>query len=171
MSEVVVRLRPDVYEQLQKRAAAQERELTDVIAEAVEHWLEEDVEARIQRALERRGMLAQPPRRPRDQEVLEQDRQRVRQILAKLSPPLSEDIIQERELTDVIAEAVEHWLEEDVEARIQRALERRGMLARPEERRYATGRPINRRELERRLANLRLIPPLSEDIIAERGER
>jgi hypothetical protein len=44
MSEVVVRLRPDVYEQLQKRAAAQERELTDVIAEAVEHWLEEDVE-------------------------------------------------------------------------------------------------------------------------------
>jgi|YNPMSStandDraft_1061717.scaffolds.fasta_scaffold22053_3 hypothetical protein len=100
MSEVVVRLRPDVYEQLQKRAAAQERELTDVIAEAVEHWLEEDVEARIQRALERRGMLA-----------------------------------------------------------------------RPEERRYATGRPINRRELERRLANLRLIPPLSEDIIAERGER
>jgi hypothetical protein len=42
-------------------------------------------------------MLAQPPRRPRDPEVLEQDRQRVRQILAKLSPPLSEDIIQERE--------------------------------------------------------------------------
>jgi predicted transcriptional regulator len=97
MSEVVVRLRPDIYEQLQKRAAAQEREPADVIAEAVEHWLEEDVEARIQRALERRGMLAQPPRRPRDPEVLEQDRQRVRQILAKLSPPLSEDIIQERE--------------------------------------------------------------------------
>lgn len=97
MGEVVVRLRPDIYERLRERAAAQKREPADVIAEAVEHWLEEDVEDRIRQALERRGLLLGSPDRPTDPETLERNRQRVRQILARLKTPLSEDIIQGRE--------------------------------------------------------------------------
>lgn len=98
------------------------------------------------------------------------------EVRVRLRPALYERLVeraaaQQRDLADVVAEAVEHWLEEDPETRLQRALERSGLLVPPEERRYAEGRPIHRKELERRLAGLRLYPPLSEDIIAERGER
>ncbi|MBC7226882.1 MAG: hypothetical protein H5T61_06565 [Thermoflexales bacterium] len=99
------------------------------------------------------------------------------EVRVRLSPALYERLLEraaalQREPDEVMAEAVEHWLEEeDPEVRLQRALERSGLLVPPEERRYAEGRPIRREELERRLAGLRLTPPLSEDIIAERGER
>ncbi len=97
MPEVRVRLRPALYERLMERAAAQQREPADVVAEAVERWLEEDPETRLQRALERSGLRVWPRQAPADEETLEQNRERVRQILAKLKPPLSEDIIQGRE--------------------------------------------------------------------------
>ncbi|MCS7283913.1 MAG: hypothetical protein NZ769_11335 [Anaerolineae bacterium] len=98
MAEVRVRLSPALYERLLERAAALQREPEEVVAEAVERWLEEeDPEARLQRALERSGLLAWPRQKPTDSEALEQDRQRVRQILAKLTTPLSEDIIRSRE--------------------------------------------------------------------------
>ncbi len=73
---------------------------------------------------------------------------------------------------EAIVEAVTRWLEEEpTEVRIRRALMRHGLWIPPEERRYATGRPIDRETLEQRLSRIRLDPPLSEDIIAERGER
>ncbi len=96
--EVRVRLAPALYERLMERAAAMRREPAEVVAEAVERWLEEGPEIRLQRALERSGLVVWPREVPEDTESLEQDRQRVRQILAKLTTPLSEDIIQGREL-------------------------------------------------------------------------
>ncbi|MGB9775798.1 MAG: hypothetical protein ACPLYD_06975 [Anaerolineae bacterium] len=96
---------------------------------------------------------------------------RVRMRLALYERLLERAAALRRAPDEVVAEAVEHWLEEDPEARLQRALERSGLLVPPEERRYTEGRPIHREELERRLASLRLTPPLSEDILAERGER
>ncbi|MCX8068181.1 MAG: hypothetical protein N3B68_10310, partial [Anaerolineae bacterium] len=95
----------------------------------------------------------------------------------RLSPALYERLLEraaalQREPEEVVAEAVERWLEEeDPEARLRRALERSGLLVPPEERRYAKGRAVRREELERRLAGLHLTPLLSEDIIAERGQR
>lgn len=97
MPEVRVRLAPALYERLLERAAAQQREPAEVVAEAVERWLEEDPEVRLQRALERSGLLVRPGRMPPDTESLEQERERMRQILAKLTSPLSEDIIRGRE--------------------------------------------------------------------------
>ncbi|MCX7855121.1 MAG: hypothetical protein N2556_03945 [Anaerolineae bacterium] len=102
---------------------------------------------------------------------------RMPEVRIRLSPALYERLVEraaalQREPDEVAAEAVERWLErEDVETRLQRALERSGLLVPPEERQYAKGRPVHREELERRLAGLRLTPPLSEDIIAEREER
>lgn len=98
MPEVRIRLSPALYERLVERAAALQREPDEVAAEAVERWLEEeDPEARLQRALERSGLRAWPRQKPADPEALERDRQRLREILAKLAIPLSEDIIRERE--------------------------------------------------------------------------
>lgn len=98
------------------------------------------------------------------------------EVRVRLSPALYERLMAratalQREPEEVVAEAVERWLEEDPEARLQRALERSGLLVRQEERRYARWRYIRREEVERRLAGLHLTPPLSEDIIAERGEQ
>lgn len=100
MPEVRVRLSPALYEQLMEHAAALQREPEEVVAEAVERWLkvqEEDVETRLRRALERSGLLVRWGSKPSNPESLERERQRARQILAKLTTPLSEDIIQERE--------------------------------------------------------------------------
>lgn len=101
------------------------------------------------------------------------------EVRVRLSPALYERLMEhaaalQREPEEVVAEALERWLkvqEEDVETRLRRALERSGLLVRQEERRYARWRYIRREEVERRLAGLHLTPPLSEDIIAERGEQ
>ena len=97
------------------------------------------------------------------------------EVLVRLPPPLYRRLIEYTAVVDiepaeVIVKAVEHWLrkEADAEARFRRALQRTGLWVPPEERRYATGRPVDRNELERRLEKLVLDPPLSEDIIRDR---
>jgi hypothetical protein len=104
VSEVLVRLPPPLYQRLLERTAAEKREPAEVIVEAVENWLREGdaEEACVQRALERTGLLV-PPEEKRyaiyesaDEQTRERDRQRVRQMMAKLRTPLSEDIIRDR---------------------------------------------------------------------------
>jgi len=104
MAELVVRLPQPLYQRLLKRTAREKREPNEAIVEAVEHWLREETseEARIERALQRTGLLVPPGERryaihePVDEQTRERERQRLRQILAKLKTPLSEDIIQDR---------------------------------------------------------------------------
>ncbi len=97
------------------------------------------------------------------------------ELVVRLPQPLYRRLlkrtaIEKREPNEVIVEAVEYWLREDTsdEARIERALRRTGLLVPPEEKRYAMGRAIDREALRRKLAKIRLDPPLSEDIIADR---
>lgn len=101
----------------------------------------------------------------------------VSEVLVRMPSGLYERLVEraaaeKRAPDEAIVEAVTRWLEEEpTEVRIRRALERHGLLVPPHERRYATGRQVDRERLKQRLARLRLVPPLSEDIIAERGER
>ena len=99
------------------------------------------------------------------------------EVLVRLSPPLYQRLlkrtaVEKREPAEAIVEAVKHWLREEKQpseaVRFQRALERTGLLVPPEEKRYATGRSVDRKELRRKLSQLRLDPPLSADIIADR---
>jgi len=99
------------------------------------------------------------------------------EVLVRLPPPLYQRLlertaVEKREPAKAIVEAVEHWLREEKQpseaVRFQRALERTGLLVPPEEKRYATGRPVDRKGLRRKLAQLHLDPPLSADIIADR---
>jgi len=104
VSEVVVRMPAALYQRLLERAAAEKRAPEEAVVEAVARWLDEEpVEERIRRALTRHGLLVPPEERryahpaPTDEDSLERDRQRVRQIMRKVSTPLSVDIIQGRE--------------------------------------------------------------------------
>lgn len=97
------------------------------------------------------------------------------ELVVRLPQPLYRRLLkrtarEKREPNEIIVEAVEHWLREETseEARIQRALQRTGLLVPPEEKRYATGRAVDREALRRRLAKIHLDPPLSEDIITDR---
>lgn len=101
----------------------------------------------------------------------------VGQVLVRLPQPLYQRLLERteserREPAEAIVEAVEHWLHEEKQPveddRFRRALERTGLLVPPEEKRYATGRSVDRRVLKRKLARLRLDPLLSEDIITDR---
>jgi len=97
------------------------------------------------------------------------------ELVVRLPQPLYQRLLkrtarEKREPNEAIVEAVEHWLREETseEARIERALQRTGLLVPPEEKRYATGRKVDREALRRKLAKIRLEPPLSEDIITDR---
>ncbi len=99
------------------------------------------------------------------------------EVLVRLPPPLYQRLVERVEvdkldLAEAIVEAVKHWLRKEeqpsVEERFQRALESTGLLVPPEEKRYAVKRPVDRDALMRKLAQIRLDPPLSEDIIASR---
>ena len=100
------------------------------------------------------------------------------EVLVQLPAPLYQRLIgraanEKREPADAIVEAVRYWLREEneqpsEEERFRRALERTGLWVPPEERKYAVKRPVDRETLMRKLEGLRLDPPLSEDIIADR---
>lgn len=105
------------------------------------------------------------------------------EVLAPLPLPLYQRLmeraaVEKRDLIAVITEAVKRWLREEerqpsVEERFQRALERTGMLAPPEERVYAIHDPVDDQTRERDLQRVRgimakLETPLSKDIIQDR---
>lgn len=100
------------------------------------------------------------------------------EVLVQLPPPLYQSLMEraEREKRDpveAIIEAIERWLREEeeqpsVEERFQRALERTGLLVPPEEKHYATNRPVDREVLMHKLEGVQLDPPLSQDIIEDR---
>lgn len=104
MVEMRVRLNIELYKQLVERAEALRRKPDEIIAEAVEYWLDKqqedvrDTYARINQLLEQRGFRFWGGKGPADPKALEQKKiQMLSQMIGELNPPLSEDIIRERE--------------------------------------------------------------------------